>query len=121
MLRRMEPIPEDWKRGVVIVAHPDDIEYATAAAVHRWVGEGATVTYHLLTRGEAGIDTMPPAEAARVREAEERESARRVGVDVAEGFAVGAGWLVAGGSGGATRGCWPDPKRKPTTVPGPGL
>ena len=43
------------------------------------------------------------------------------GVDVAEGLAVGAGWLVAVGSGGATRGCWPDPKRKPTTVPGPGL
>ena len=45
------------------------------------------------------------------------------GVDVAEGLAVGAGWLVAVavGSGGATRGCWPDPKRNPTTVPGAGL
>ena len=43
------------------------------------------------------------------------------GVDVARGFVVGAGWLVAVGSGGATRGCCPEPKRNPTTVPGAGL
>ena len=30
---------------------------------------------------------------------------------------VGAGVLVFGGAGGATPGCCPDPKRKPTTVP----
>jgi hypothetical protein len=43
------------------------------------------------------------------------------GVDVAFGLVVvGAGALVALGAGGATRGCWPDPKRNPTTVPGAG-
>jgi len=42
-------------------------------------------------------------------------------VEVALGLVVGAGWLVALGAGGATRGCWPDPKRNPTTVPGAGL
>ena len=42
------------------------------------------MAYFLLTRGEAGIDTMEPQEAARVREAEERESARRVGVETVE-------------------------------------
>ena len=45
-----------------------------------------------------------------------------LGADVALGFVVvGAGWLVAVGSGGATRGCCPEPNRKPTTVPGAGL
>ena len=34
--------------------------------------------------------------------------------------AVGAGALVVVGSGGATRGFWPEPKRNPTTVPGAG-
>jgi LmbE family N-acetylglucosaminyl deacetylase len=48
------------------------------------VGEGASVAYFLLTRGEAGIDTMHPDEAARVREEEERESARRVGVEAVD-------------------------------------
>ncbi|WP_377640943.1 PIG-L deacetylase family protein [Oryzobacter terrae] len=77
----LEPLDNTFSSILCVVAHPDDIEYGTAAAVHRWVGEGTTVRYFLLTRGEAGIDTMDPAEAGSVREAEERESARRVGVD----------------------------------------
>ena len=77
----LEPLTDHFSSVLCVVAHPDDIEYGTAAAVHRWVGEGTTVRYFLLTRGEAGIDTMDPAEAGAVREAEERESARRVGVD----------------------------------------
>src|SRR6187431_2437843 len=80
----LEPLEGNFIRILCVVAHPDDIEYGTAAAVHRWVREGADVSYFLLTRGEAGIDTMHPDEAAVVREAEERESARRVGVDVVE-------------------------------------
>ncbi|HMM94132.1 MAG: PIG-L family deacetylase [Micrococcales bacterium] len=78
------PLEGPFTSVLCVVAHPDDIEYGTAAVVHRWVGEGATVAYFLLTRGEAGIDTMPPERAGAVREAEERESARRVGVDVVE-------------------------------------
>src|SRR6478752_174061 len=67
-----------------VVAHPDDLEYGTAAAVEKWVRAGKTVTYLLVTRGEAGIDTMPPAEAGPLREQEERTGAARVGVDVGE-------------------------------------
>ena len=33
---------------------------------------------------------------------------------------VGAGSLVFVGAGGAMRGCCPEPKRNPTTVPGAG-
>jgi LmbE family N-acetylglucosaminyl deacetylase len=80
----VEPLEDHFSSVLCVVAHPDDIEYGTAAAVHRWTGEGTTVAYYLLTRGEAGIDTMAPDEAARVREEEERESARRVGVDVVD-------------------------------------
>ncbi|GAA4411853.1 PIG-L family deacetylase [Fodinibacter luteus] len=80
----LEPLDDAFSTVLCVVAHPDDIEYGTAAAVHRWVGDGSTVSYFLLTRGEAGIDTMHPDEAARVREAEEVESARRVGVDAVE-------------------------------------
>jgi LmbE family N-acetylglucosaminyl deacetylase len=81
---QLEPLEDSFASVLCVVAHPDDIEYGASAAVHRWVGDGATVSYFLLTRGEAGIDTMAPDEAARIREAEERESARRVGVDVVE-------------------------------------
>ena len=67
-----------------VVAHPDDLEYGAAAAVDKWVRAGKTVTYLLATRGEAGIDTMPPDEAGPAREQEERDGAAEVGVDVVE-------------------------------------
>lgn len=71
---------DDFSSVLCVVAHPDDIEYGTAAAVSRWTAAGKTVTYFLLTRGEAGIDTMPPDQAAGVREQEERDGAAIVGV-----------------------------------------
>jgi LmbE family N-acetylglucosaminyl deacetylase len=52
--------------------------------VARWTSQGKHVGYLLVTRGEAGIDAMPPDEAAAVREAEQRESARLVGVETVE-------------------------------------
>jgi LmbE family N-acetylglucosaminyl deacetylase len=71
---------DDFTSVLCVVAHPDDIEYGTAAAVASWTTAGKTVTYFLLTRGEAGIDTMHPDEAAGVREQEERDGAAAVGV-----------------------------------------
>ncbi|HEY6742941.1 MAG TPA: PIG-L deacetylase family protein [Lapillicoccus sp.] len=83
--RPMEPLDEStFQTVLVVVAHPDDIEYGLAAAVDRWVKAGKTVTYLLASRGEAGIDTMNPSEAAPVREAEERAGAKVVGVDVVD-------------------------------------
>jgi LmbE family N-acetylglucosaminyl deacetylase len=79
-----EPLPEDWARALVVVAHPDDIEYGTAAAVARWTAQGKEVAYCLATRGEAGIDSMPPEQAGPLREAEERAGAKVVGVDAVE-------------------------------------
>ncbi|WP_054814185.1 PIG-L deacetylase family protein [Nocardia arizonensis] len=80
----MEHLPEDWDRGLVIVAHPDDIEYGAAAAVARWTRMGKDIRYVLVTSGEAGIAGMPPAEAGPLREAEERAGARAVGVTEVE-------------------------------------
>ena len=76
--------PDDWARALVVVAHPDDLEYGAAGAVARWTDEGRSITYLLVTRGEAGIDTIPPADCGPLREAEQRAAARIVGVDVVE-------------------------------------
>ncbi|EME23732.1 PIG-L deacetylase family protein [Rhodococcus triatomae] len=76
----VEPVPEDWNRGIVIVAHPDDIEYGCAAAVARWTAQGKDIRYVLATSGEAGIEGLPPAECGPIREEEERRSAATVGV-----------------------------------------
>ncbi|NIS70889.1 MAG: PIG-L family deacetylase [Proteobacteria bacterium] len=78
---RLEPFPEDWERALAVVAHPDDLEYGAASAIARWTSQGRQVTYLILTRGEAGIDSVPPEKAAILREDEERKSARLVGVD----------------------------------------
>ncbi len=76
----MEQVPEDWQRGLVIVAHPDDIEYGAAAAVARWTEQGKDIRYVLATGGEAGIAGLPPAESGPLREAEEIAAAATVGV-----------------------------------------
>ncbi len=80
----LTPLDEDWDRALVVVAHPDDVEFGAAAAVARWTDQGKTVVYCMVTSGEAGIDALPPDECRTVREAEQVESARVVGVDVVE-------------------------------------
>jgi LmbE family N-acetylglucosaminyl deacetylase len=76
----LPPLPDDWSRALAVAAHPDDLEYGTAAAVAAWTAAGRAVSYVLLTRGEAGIHDLPPEKAALVREDEERCSAAAVGV-----------------------------------------
>lgn len=80
----LEPVPEDWDRCLAIVAHPDDLEYGCSAALAKWTSQGKTVVELLATRGEAGIEGMEPAEAARVRTEEQVAGAAAVGVSTVE-------------------------------------
>ena len=80
----MQPMDERWNRAVAVVAHPDDLEYGMASAVARWTAQGKHVTYVMATRGEAGIAGMTPAQAAPLREEEQRRSAAVVGVHEVE-------------------------------------
>lgn len=84
MTEQLAPMPQDWRRALCVVAHPDDLEYGAAAAVASWIDEGREVSYLLATRGEAGIATMDPARAASVRGDEQRASAAVVGVSAVE-------------------------------------
>ncbi|MHB8184793.1 MAG: PIG-L deacetylase family protein [Dermatophilaceae bacterium] len=77
-------LDESWSRALCVAAHPDDLEYGIAAAVDRWVQQDKTVTYLLATHGEAGIDGVPPSEAASLRAQEERDGAAEVGVEAVE-------------------------------------
>ncbi|MFB7500619.1 PIG-L deacetylase family protein, partial [Streptomyces sp. NPDC056161] len=83
-LTRLRPMPADWRRALAVVAHPDDLEYGCSAAVASWTEDGREIAYVLATRGEAGIDTLAPAEAGPVREREQRASAAAVGVSSVE-------------------------------------
>jgi LmbE family N-acetylglucosaminyl deacetylase len=79
---------EYWTPGsaLVVVAHPDDIEFSCAGTVARWTREGARVTYALLTNGAAGSTDpqMTRERLASLREAEQRAAAKVVGVDQVE-------------------------------------
>src|SRR5689334_2746522 len=70
------------KRVLVIVAHPDDIEFSCSGTVARWVKEGADVCYVLCTSGDVGIidPNITKAEATAIREAEQTAAAKVVGV-----------------------------------------
>lgn len=76
--------PEDWERGMAIVAHPDDLEYGAASAVAHFTDQGKEITYVLATAGEAGIDSMKPADCGPLRMDEERKGAALVGVETVE-------------------------------------
>ncbi|MEW2079182.1 PIG-L deacetylase family protein [Streptomyces sp. NPDC013433] len=80
----LRPMPDDWRRALAVVAHPDDLEYGCSAAVASWVADGRQITYVLATRGEAGMDTMTPERARSLREAEQRAAAAVVGVRAVE-------------------------------------
>lgn len=70
------------QKALVIVAHPDDIEFSCAGTVARWIKDGAEVAYVLCTSGDVGIAEpgMTKAKAAEIREAEQLAAANAVGV-----------------------------------------
>lgn len=70
------------QKAMVIVAHPDDIEFSCAGTVARWVRDGAEVAYVLCTSGEVGIAEpgMTKEKAAQIREAEQIVAAKVIGV-----------------------------------------
>jgi LmbE family N-acetylglucosaminyl deacetylase len=80
MVDQLEHVPEDWSTALAIIAHPDDMEYGAASAVARWTGQGKTISYLLVTRGEAGINTMNPEVVGPLRAAEQVASCAVVGV-----------------------------------------
>ena len=92
----LQPLSEDWQRALCVVAHPDDLEFGSSAAVARWTGQGKQVVYCMLTSGEAGIDGLDPEECRAVREAEQVESARIVGVDQVDFLGLRDGILEYG-------------------------
>ena len=76
----LEILPDqEFRRVLCVVAHPDDAEYGTSAAVAEWTARGVEVAYLLLTSGEAGMQ-RPPAEVGPVRAAEQRAACDVVGV-----------------------------------------
>ncbi|MCS6963414.1 PIG-L deacetylase family protein [Thermoflexus sp.] len=69
-------------RILVVMAHPDDPEFAAGGTIARWIQEGHEVIYCLATRGEKGSNDpmMTPEQLATIREKEQRQAAATLGV-----------------------------------------
>jgi LmbE family N-acetylglucosaminyl deacetylase len=67
---------------LVVTAHPDDVDFGAAGSVAAWTGEGASVTYCVVTDGDAGgfDPAVPRSEIAGMRRAEQTAAAKEVGV-----------------------------------------
>ncbi|HUY48992.1 MAG TPA: PIG-L deacetylase family protein [Streptosporangiaceae bacterium] len=70
------------KRALIIVAHPDDVDFSAAGTVALWTDADIEVTYCLVTDGDAGgFDaSVPRAEMATLRRKEQTAAAACVGV-----------------------------------------
>jgi LmbE family N-acetylglucosaminyl deacetylase len=67
---------------LVVAAHPDDPDFGVAGTAARLARDGHEVHYLMLTSGDAGSEdpTIPPTELIRVREAEQQEAGRILGL-----------------------------------------
>jgi LmbE family N-acetylglucosaminyl deacetylase len=68
---------------LVVAAHPDDPDFGVAGAAARLARDGHDVHYLMLTSGDAGTEdpTIPPLELMRLREAEQEEAGRILGLN----------------------------------------
>jgi LmbE family N-acetylglucosaminyl deacetylase len=70
------------KRALVVVAHPDDVDFGSGGTVATLTGHGVDVAYCLVTSGDAGGDGSAHTKEERtaIREGEQRAAAAEVGV-----------------------------------------
>lgn len=74
--------PEEIERALVVMAHPDDVDFGAAGTVAKLTDAGVEVVYCLVTDGQAGgfDHSIPRNEMARIRRREQTEAAAKVGV-----------------------------------------
>jgi LmbE family N-acetylglucosaminyl deacetylase len=74
------------QRVLVVTAHPDDAEFGAGGTVARLVREGLQVSYCVVTNGDKGSSdrSMTPERLARIRQEEQRNAARVLGVETVD-------------------------------------
>lgn len=90
------PELSQYERAMVVVAHPDDAEFSSAGTVARLTEAGVTVVFVLCTSGDKGTSRrdISSVELATLRESEQLEASRRLGVATTEFLRLGDGELV---------------------------
>jgi len=75
--------PDQIERLLVVMAHPDDVDFGSAGTMAMLTSRGVEVHYCLVTDGDAGGSdrTISRAEMAAIRRKEQTEAAAMVGVE----------------------------------------
>jgi len=78
----MMPDEDNIARVLIIVAHPDDVDFGAAGTIAQWTDAGLEVSYCIVTNGDAGGSdrSVSRTEMAVLRQAEQTAAAKQVGV-----------------------------------------
>jgi LmbE family N-acetylglucosaminyl deacetylase len=74
---------QDVSRVLVVMAHPDDVDFGAAGTVAGWTDRGIEVSYCIVTDGDAGgfDPAVPRSQIPEIRRREQLAAAKAVGVE----------------------------------------
>ncbi|MFH1141101.1 MAG: PIG-L deacetylase family protein [Chloroflexota bacterium] len=73
---------EPYRRGMVVVAHPDDAEFGCSGTVAKWCRDGMEVVYVIVTDGSKGTSDreIAPKELSEMRRREQVAAGKVLGL-----------------------------------------
>ena len=82
---------------LIVVAHPDDIEFGSGGSAAAWTAQGANVVYCIVTDGAGGSNSadMTPERLVAIRRQEQTAAAAKAGVSDVHYLGYRDGELVA--------------------------
>ena len=92
----MEPMADsEIERVLVVTAHPDDCDFGAAGTIAKWTASGIKVSYCICTNGDQGGEdpTVPRDEMPKIRQKEQRDAGKAVGVEDITFLNYRDGWL----------------------------
>ena len=89
------PTAEDFKRAMVVTAHPDDAEWGCSSTVAKWCRLGWDVIYVLCTDGSKGTEdrSITSEELAEIRAKEQINAGKTLGLTNVEFLGYPDGYL----------------------------
>jgi len=93
----MPPLDDsEIERVLVVTAHPDDLDFGAAGTIAQWTAKGIEVSYCICTNGDQGGEDpdVPREDMPKIRQKEQRDAGKILGVTNIEFLNHRDGWLV---------------------------
>ncbi len=93
----MTPLDDsEIKRVLVVMAHPDDCDFGAGGTIAQWTARGIHVSYCIITNGDQGGEEsgIPLEQMAAVRQKEQRDAGKALGVNDITFLNYRDGWLA---------------------------